>query len=169
MRRKEKEIMDRERINWVISQAQVFRLGLSKDDQPYIVPLSFGYDGEVLYFHTAQVGMKLEYLESNPQVCFEVEHEVHLVRDQKTPCNWSQSFYSVVGFGVVNEITDEVGKVEALNQIVNHYEGIGNAPESEAGSKKPWEFDMKLLKSTRVWGISIQEISGKQSPDKIAK
>ena len=32
--------------------AQICRLGLCKDNRPYIVPVNFGYDGEHIYFHT---------------------------------------------------------------------------------------------------------------------
>jgi len=160
MRREEREIMDRKQIDWVISKTPVFRLGLCKDGQPYIVPLSFGYDGRSIYFHTARKGLKLDYLEANPRVCFEMEHEVNPIRNQKSPCNWSQSFYSVIGFGVVREITDERLKVQALNQVVEHY------AEDEPDSLKAWVFEEKLLNGTRVWEISIQEISGKQTEDK---
>jgi nitroimidazol reductase NimA-like FMN-containing flavoprotein (pyridoxamine 5'-phosphate oxidase superfamily) len=29
-------------------------LGLAKDNSPYIVPVSFGYDGDAIYFHTTK-------------------------------------------------------------------------------------------------------------------
>jgi len=52
MLRNDKEIMDRKFISQIIKNCQVCRLGLAKDNSPYIVPVSFGYDGDALYFHT---------------------------------------------------------------------------------------------------------------------
>ena len=60
MKRQDKEIQNRQLIDEIISQALVCRLGLCRDNQPYVVPLNFGYDGQRLYFHSAQKGMKIE-------------------------------------------------------------------------------------------------------------
>lgn len=35
-------------------------MGLSKENLLYDVPVSFGYDGEFVYFHTLAGGMKLD-------------------------------------------------------------------------------------------------------------
>jgi uncharacterized protein len=155
MRRKEKEIQDRNQIDQIIAQAQVCRLGLSSANRPYIVPVSFGYDGQMIYFHTASEGMKIDYIASNPQVCFEFEHDVRVVASEHSACKWTVSFYSVIGFGTVVEFTDPEQKRHALNQIVEHYSGHGD-----------WEFNPQALDSTRIWGVTVESISGKQSNDK---
>jgi nitroimidazol reductase NimA-like FMN-containing flavoprotein (pyridoxamine 5'-phosphate oxidase superfamily) len=155
MRRTDKEIQDRGLIDQIVSRAQVCRLGLSKDDQPYVIPVSFGYDGECLYFHTATEGLKIDHMLSNPRVCFELEHAVRVVPHDHRACQWTVSFYSVIGFGTVREITDAGHKVYALNQIMRHYSG------------REWELDLQMLDKTRAWCITIESISGKQSKDKI--
>jgi nitroimidazol reductase NimA-like FMN-containing flavoprotein (pyridoxamine 5'-phosphate oxidase superfamily) len=156
MRRKDKEIQRKDLLDQVIAKAQVCRLGLCKNNTPYIVPLSFGYDGTSIYFHTATEGMKLDYIAANNRVCFEFEHEVRVVPDENEACKWSFSFYSVIGFGTVEEIVEPPLKVYALNQIMQHYSG------------KEWHFDEHLVKKVRLWSISIAQITGKQSKDKIA-
>jgi uncharacterized protein len=155
MRRKEKEIQDRTQIDQIIAQADVCRVGLSSANRPYIVPVSFGYDGQVIYFHTATEGMKIDYMASNTQVCFEFEHDVRVIPNEHSACQWTISFYSVIGFGTVAEITDPERKQHALNQIVQHY----------AGSSAE-QFNAQALASTRLWGITVESISGKQSTDK---
>jgi nitroimidazol reductase NimA-like FMN-containing flavoprotein (pyridoxamine 5'-phosphate oxidase superfamily) len=45
MRRKQQEITDKSLIREIMEQAKVLRLGLCKDNKPYVVPLSFGFDG----------------------------------------------------------------------------------------------------------------------------
>ena len=59
MRRTDKEIRDQELIARVIQNAQVCQLGLARDNIPYIRPVSFGYDGKAIYFHTAKEGRKI--------------------------------------------------------------------------------------------------------------
>ena len=47
-------------------------LGCARDGRPYVVPMHYAYDGKDLYFFTTQ-GMKTQYIDTNPQVCFQVE------------------------------------------------------------------------------------------------
>jgi nitroimidazol reductase NimA-like FMN-containing flavoprotein (pyridoxamine 5'-phosphate oxidase superfamily) len=155
MRRKDKEIQDRDLIERILARADVCRLGLCKDDMPYIVPVSFGYDGAFIYFHTACEGKKIDYITSNNRVCFEVEHDVKVVPNHAEACGWSFSFYSVVGFGFVEEVTDPALKVLALGEIMKHYSG------------REWEFKEQLLEKTRLWRVRIDRMTGKQSKDKI--
>ena len=156
MRRKDKEIHDRDLIERIMAQAQVCRLGLCKDEMPYIVPVAFGYDGEHIYFHTARDGKKIAYMTANKRVCFELEHEVQLLPAYGSGCAWSFSFYSIIGFGTVEEIIETQLKANALNQIMKHY------------SQREWDFNPEPLERTRLWRISIEQITGKQSKDKAA-
>ncbi|MGD0752098.1 MAG: pyridoxamine 5'-phosphate oxidase family protein [Anaerolineales bacterium] len=148
MRRTDREIQSREAIDQIIRAAGVFHLGLCQGDRPYVVPLSFGYDGTSVYFHTADEGMKINYMTANPRVCFEMEHDVHIIRDEQA-CKWGQAFSSVIGFGTVHEITDQVGRRAAMEQVMLHYSG------------KEWEFDAETFSKIRLWCISIEQVTGK--------
>lgn len=138
----------------IISGSAVLRLGLCKDNKPYVVPLSYGYDGEDLYFHSAREGMKIDYIKNNPNVCFEIEDEVKLVEHGSLPCKFTVSYRSVIGFGQVSEITGKEKKRDALKIIMNHY------------SEKEWNIPFPMLLAVRVWKIGITSIYGKQSKDK---
>jgi len=81
MRRKEKEITNRPEIDTILKGAQVCRLALARENEPYLVPVFFGYDGSRLYFHTAREGRKLDFVAANNRVCFEVELNVNLTPD----------------------------------------------------------------------------------------
>jgi uncharacterized protein len=153
LRRKDKEITDRGTIDRIIAGCQVVRLGLAKDNVPYIVPLSFGYDGAALYFHTAKTGLKLEYLVANPGVCFEFEQGVSLVPHPSDPCEWTFSYQSVIGSGIVRELVDLAEKHDGLLQVMRQY-----APGE-------WTFSQASVDAIRVWKVEIKSISGKQSKD----
>ena len=60
-------ITDREQIDAIIRECLVCHLALSRDDQPYVLPVSFGYDGDFVYFHTGFLGQKIDYMEVNPR------------------------------------------------------------------------------------------------------
>jgi uncharacterized protein len=151
MRRNEKQIADRGAIDAIIHSSDVCRLALCRDNQPYLVPLSFGYDGRALFFHTAVEGRKIDYFRANNRVCFEFERGVRLKADEQRACKWSIAFESVIGDGIIEELTDPEAKRNGLNQIMRHYSG------------KEWDFDSNALARTRVWEVTIASICGKRS------
>jgi len=153
MRRKEKEIKDVNEIFQVIKKCQVCRLGLSQNDVPYIVPVSFGYDGTTLYFHSAREGKKVDILAVNNKVCFEFEAGVKIIENEAKPCNWSFSYQSVIGFGEVEELSTPEDKLQGLHCIMAQY------------SDKKWSFEDLPLNGIRVWAIHIDNMTGKQSQD----
>jgi nitroimidazol reductase NimA-like FMN-containing flavoprotein (pyridoxamine 5'-phosphate oxidase superfamily) len=93
--------------------------------------------------------MKIDYMTANPRVCFEMEQAVHIIRDEQA-CKWGQAFNSVIGFGMVHEITDEPGRKAAMQQVMLHYSG------------KEWEFDAETFSKIRLWRISIEQVTGKR-------
>lgn len=70
MRRKEKEIRDIEELNRILGSTQYITLAMCRQNQPYLVTLSHGFDPEknCLYFHCASSGMKIDILKSNPRI-----------------------------------------------------------------------------------------------------
>jgi nitroimidazol reductase NimA-like FMN-containing flavoprotein (pyridoxamine 5'-phosphate oxidase superfamily) len=155
MRRSDKEITDPGIIAKIIGCCHVCRLGLARDNIPYIVPLSFGYDGAALYVHTAKTGKKIECFEANPTVCLEFESGVTLKPHEDDPCSWSFSYQSVIGYGVIRELTDPAEMISALQLIMKQY------------SEQEWSFTRESIAALRVWKISIKSLSGKQSKDMV--
>ena len=87
MRRKDKETENLKNIEEIIHRANICRLALCEGDRPYIVPLCFGYESRKLYFHSASQGRKLELLENNRNVCFEMDVDQGLAFEE-IPCKW---------------------------------------------------------------------------------
>ena len=150
MRRKEKEITDIKDIEEIILKAKVCHLGLSLDDTPYVVPLSFGYKDKTIYFHSAKQGKKTDILKQNNKVCFEFDIDHELVKAEKG-CNWGMKFRSVIGFGKAYFIEDMEEKQKALDIIMQNY------------SDQTFEFLEKRLNNTLVGKIEIDQITGKKS------
>jgi nitroimidazol reductase NimA-like FMN-containing flavoprotein (pyridoxamine 5'-phosphate oxidase superfamily) len=49
--------------------------GCSFQDQPYVVPIYFAYEGEWIYVFST-FGKKIEWMRANPKVCVEIEEKV---------------------------------------------------------------------------------------------
>ena len=154
MRRHDKEIRSRAGIDDVIHAADVCRLALARGNEPYLVPVSFGYDGRSLYIHTAGKGRKIDFIEANNRVCFELEANVRLVRDEGEACDWTFSFESVIGYGTLSELVSPEDKRHGLNQIMQHYSG------------REWDIPEQRTVATRVWRINIESMTGKRSEEK---
>lgn len=150
MRRKEKEITDPEEINSIIATATVCRLAMVHDNTPYVVPLSFGFHNNSLYFHGSKEGQKIEFIGKNPTVCFEFDQLCDTQESEKA-CNWSMKYKSVIGFGKASIIEDQEEKRMALNYIMAQY------------SDQKFQFPDKALKATAVIKVAIESMTGKQS------
>lgn len=59
-------------INNVLSSQALGRLACTDGKRPYIVPVTYAYDGKFIYGQTNE-GLKLKLLRKNPLVCFEVD------------------------------------------------------------------------------------------------
>ena len=156
MRRTDKEIADRRQMDEIIRGSLVCRVAMSKDNEPYVLPVSFGYDGTAIYLHTAPEGKKIEYFGANPRVCFELECNVELRRDPQNACKWTFGFESVIGYGNIRELVEPAQKEHALNEIMRQYSG------------KTWPFESASVAKVRAWKIAITSMTGKLSQPKTA-
>lgn len=151
MRRKDREITSREEMDGIIRGCHVCRIACAMDNMPYIVPVSFGYDGVSIYIHTAREGKKLIYFKGNNNICFEFERNVKLFIDPETACKSSFFYESVIGFGKIYELESLEERENGLNKIMAQYSG------------KEWVFSEDPLLDIRVWKIGITSITGKKS------
>jgi nitroimidazol reductase NimA-like FMN-containing flavoprotein (pyridoxamine 5'-phosphate oxidase superfamily) len=150
MRRTEKQVIDPAAIEAIIARAQVCRLGLCDQGQPYVVALCFGYAPGVFYLHSATEGRKIAVLRQNPRVCLQIDTDVE-IKTAENPCSWGMRFKSVIGFGIADIVTDPDEKRRALDLIMAHYGG------------PPAAYPEKALEATTVIRVAIAEMTAKQS------
>jgi len=150
MRRADKEITSKAAIEGIISRSLVCRLALADENQPYIVPLCFGYKDNSLYFHSAVQGKKIDIIKKNNRVCFEFDIDYEVIKADKA-CEWGMQYKSVVGFGQASFLEDSESKRRALDIIMKQYSGESSAyPEAK-------------LKHTVIIKVDIQHMTGKQA------
>jgi uncharacterized protein len=61
-----------EQINAVLFNEVVGRIGCHGEGRTYIVPITYVFDGDAVYGHSAE-GLKIRMMRANPNVCFEVD------------------------------------------------------------------------------------------------
>ncbi len=155
MRRKDKEITDKNEVETILQTAMVGRLGTCANGTPYITPMNFTYDKETakIFLHCANEGRKLENIRTNPNVCFEVEEVKEVIVKQPT-CASSVAYRSVIMFGSIKILSDLHAKDYALQKLAEKY-----APQNPKIS-----FTDAMLNKTNVLEIEIREMTAKRSP-----
>ena len=56
----------------ILTRISVGRLGCSREDQPYVVPIYFVYVPDHLYGFATE-GQKIDWMRTNPKVCVEID------------------------------------------------------------------------------------------------
>jgi len=151
MRRKEKEITDDKELISIIEKAEICRLAMIDEDQPYLVPMNFGYKDNVFYFHSAREGKKIDLLRKNPRVCLEIESDTSLIKSE-TPCDWSMKYRSIIARGSVEFIDDPAEKKEAFHTIMHQY-----------SPGKEYSYTPAMMKAVTLFRLPVREMRGKQS------
>ena len=108
---------------------------------PYCIPLSLVRVGDDLFFHCALEGRKLDLLRRDPRVCVTfvaADQPAYLPESNM----YTTFFQSAVVTGTAFEVTDPGQKTAALRAV------------------------RRSLTSTAVWGIHMEEVTGKEKARK---
>ncbi len=154
MRRKDREVKEIKDILKIIDKCRVCRIAMADKDKAYIVPLNFGYFYKdktlTLFFHSAPAGRKIELLEENPEICFEMDFEKGLVK-RDSACRYSYLYQSVIGEGKISFIEDRKEKLYAFKRILKH----------QTGANEDFIFDENIVDKTLVYKLIVTHISAK--------
>lgn len=155
MRRKEREVADKKRLEEIIDACHICRVGFACGGQVYIVPVNFGYVCEdekyIFYFHGAKEGRKMELIKESPIAGFEMDTGYEL-KTAAAACGYSAYFQSIVGQGKVSIVEDTEEKRKGLCAVMKHASGNGE-----------WEFQDKMLEAVCVWKLAVTELAGKEN------
>lgn len=153
--RKEREVTDMNEIIKILDKCKILRLGLVDGDEPYIVPMNYGYtmeNGELtLYLHCAPVGRKLDIIRVNPKVFFEMDCDV-VPLEGKVPCQYGTAYSSLMGSGRAEIIEDTESKKRMLSIFMKTQTG------------KDFEFTDKLVTIVSIIKIKVSDYTAKSRP-----
>ena len=155
MTKRERQVTDPVEIRRILDTAKVLHLGLAVNDEPYVVPMNYGYTEEegklVLYLHSALKGKKLDMMGSNPNVFFELECD-RMPFEGKLPCQYGLVYSSVMGRGKARIVEDVEEKMKALSILMKTQTG------------KDFTFNAQLVSIVAVIRIDVEEYTAKHRP-----
>lgn len=133
----------------VLSSQVLGRLACTDGMQPYIVPVTYTYDGTYIYGQTNE-GRKLSMLRKNPNVCFEAD----LMTDMT---NWQ----CVLVFGVFEELNGKDAE-QAKDKLFNRVFSLMTSSTlhgHEHGVKG--KTDDRGREKMHLYRIRIEELTGR--------
>lgn len=153
MHRKEREITDLNVLTELIKGGRYAVVSMCRDNEPYVVALSYGYDSaaNALYFHCAHQGLKLDFINSNPSVCVMIIKDYGYRTDE---C--AHEYATVVIRGKMSIIEEPVEKKNGMDFI---FKQLVDSPELI--KEKHMKNDVIYDKIT-VLKLTVAEMSGKR-------
>ena len=155
MTKRERQITDETQIMKILDTASVLHLGLAVDNEPYVVPMNYGYTHEngklVLYLHSAVRGKKLDMIRANPRVFFEMDCDLTPFEGVK-PCQYGLAYSSVMGRGKATIVEDVEEKIRAMTVLMKTQTG------------RDFTFDERLVSIVAVIRIDVEEYTAKHRP-----
>ena len=155
MTKRERQITDEAQIEKILDTAKVLHLGLAVDNEPYVVPMNYGYcmeDGKlVFYLHSAVQGKKLDMIRANPKVFVEMDCD-RLPFEGEKACQYGLAYSSVMGRGTARIVDDVQEKMQAMTVLMKTQSG------------KDFSFDERLVSIVAVIRIDVAEYTAKHRP-----
>ncbi len=149
MRRKDRE-MNQEFANYVFDTCEWAVLSMNTPEGfPYSVPLSVVRKENVLYFHCAMDGKKVECLKNDARVFVTAVGKTHRMEKEFTT-----EFESAMAVGIASEVTDEKEKIEALRLLCLRHTPMNMDHFQEAIEKS--------LSRTAIWRVTLNEVTAKR-------
>jgi nitroimidazol reductase NimA-like FMN-containing flavoprotein (pyridoxamine 5'-phosphate oxidase superfamily) len=153
IRRKEKEIKDKEEMIDILKGAKYVTIAMCKGEEPYLVTLNHGYDPDrdIIYFHCAYEGKKIDILNANNIIWGQA------LLDKGYVTRKCDHLYKTVHFnGTVTFVEDTEEKRYALITMIKQLE-----PHPEEVIKK--QITEESLADVNIGRIDIQYMTGKKS------
>ncbi|MCI7179076.1 MAG: pyridoxamine 5'-phosphate oxidase family protein [Schaedlerella sp.] len=153
MTRREREVTDKNEIIDILDKCKILHLGLADGDEPYVVPMNYGYVMDAgkltLYLHGAAAGYKTDVMKKNPKVFFEMECDVHPF-EGRMPCQYGTEYQSIMGSGTAEILENIEEKKEAMTLFM----------KSQTG--KDFQFEDRLVSIVSLIRITVSWYTAKR-------
>jgi len=143
--------LNRQQIDNLLSSQVIGRIACCDQFRPYIVPISYAYDGQDIYCQSTE-GKKVQYMRDNPNICFQIDFA-------KDFSNWQ----SVVIYGKFEELTGE-SLEKARELMVSKIMPL--MTNAKIHPHEHWESHEHIIDDSQrikplMFKIKIDQISGK--------
>src|SRR5438067_5058377 len=151
-RERERAVYDREAAYRILDEGFICHVGFSVDEQPFVIPTSYGRKDASLYIHGSAASRMLRQLKEAVPVCVTVTLLDGLVL-ARSVFNHSMNYRSVVVLGKATLVDDPKEKLAALRTLSEHI-----LPGRWEDARQPND---RELKATSVLRVPIEEFSAK--------
>jgi nitroimidazol reductase NimA-like FMN-containing flavoprotein (pyridoxamine 5'-phosphate oxidase superfamily) len=103
----------------ILDEARICHVGFTLDEQPYVVPMSLGRDGNQVLLHGSVVSRLMKNLANGLPCCVTITHLDGLVL-ARSAFNSSMNYRSLMVFGSARLISDEEEKKRGFDILVEH-------------------------------------------------
>ena len=156
MTKRERQITDEKQILEILDKARVLHLGLAVNNEPYVVPMNYGYTMEngklTVYMHSALKGRKLDMIRENPNVFFAIDCDMQPFGEGDIPCQYGMVYSSVMGKGKAVIVEDVDEKIRAMKVLM------------KTQTEKDFAFNDRLVSIVAVIRIDVAEYTAKHRP-----
>jgi nitroimidazol reductase NimA-like FMN-containing flavoprotein (pyridoxamine 5'-phosphate oxidase superfamily) len=144
----------------ILDQEEIGVLCMSREDEPYGVPISYARIGGEIVFHTKKTGRKLDCIRANPRVCLAVSRNFDRTRPHHPNQECEYAFESVVCFGRARIVEQDVEKLDLLRRFKAHFdEKLG----LDASAHK---IPKDSVARVAIVSISVDEMTGRRQGPK---
>lgn len=143
---------DHSKIESIITKCSICYVGMvDQEGMPYVLPMNFGFENDIIYLHSAQEGRSISILNNNPNVCITFCTEAKLVwQNEEVACSYRMRTDSVICNGQVVFEDDFDEKVDALDIIMRHY------------SDREFKYSTPAVNNVKVWKVKIDKVVAKE-------
>lgn len=125
----------------LLRSAGVGRLGCILNDEPYITPVNYEFDGNSIFIHSL-AGTKVTALRLNPRACLQVDEVESAV-----------SWRSAIAFGKFQEITDSEQRAEIMRRLLKKFPLLTPIESAIAEDGHTPEIVVFQIKVERITGV----------------
>ena len=135
----------------ILARGLVAHVGFIEDDEPYVIPMSYHYDGSApdsIYIHGSVRSRAMKHLARGATVCITITLTDGLVYSRKA-MNHSMNYRSAMVFGVGREVTDEAEKSMLFDRMVRRY-FPGRTPDRDYNAPPSTDLGVTTLVEVQI-------------------
>jgi uncharacterized protein len=133
----------------ILHEETIGFVGMSRDGEPYVVPVNYVYSRGSVLFHCGPAGKKIDFLTANPAVCFVVGRQTGDVRGHAGGAACHLDNDSIICYGTARVLDHVSERAAALNVFNRCFD-----PDAE-------EISQKRAENCTVVEISVSEMTGR--------
>lgn len=149
-------IEEKNKIEELIKSCKTCYVAMSDGDVPYVLPMNFALDENVVILHSAQSGRMWETMQRNPKVCINWTMGEDLAwQDERVGCSYRMISSSALVEGTVEIVEEYSEKERCMHLLMAQY------------SEREFKFNGPAIRNVGVIKVHIDKLSAKEFGAKV--